>query len=641
MATTSQPRLEHQSEEFERNLILAGTAIFALALWVGGAFEVTPYLHAARGTKPFFLGRLLAWDHNVLIKLVINPFLAHPVPFLLGSCALALSPLVYGAANGIRHERYTLALRVLSDLLLAGLAFLIPAYLLPGRLAPFSVAWWRATLLAGTSGLLFLLEAIRVSHARLSTEDILRNPHAYDLMDLSGAARLSELKRAGLLVKTSSWPSPEAKALRGRICIGRLYDDGSPTGYFVAPEIAKLQQTVVVAPTGSGKTTSLALPWSRELPRKGQSVFVLDFKGDMAQPIRLGLAGLNPPPLWVFNPLSHASVRWNPLLEPEAGSEDYHEGLEAIAEALFGEVNAGSYQYFDLLDLRMLKAGVRVVGHLEAPSLKALHDLFLSKQVLEETLDHIKDKADLDEFARIEADLKASTDSKKYTFTERIQGVRNKLDAFAHPAIRRVTGEEPDFRLSRLFEQPSCLVFTAPMRMGLAGETLAAMAVRLLQHQLHRRYGHKGGRLFLILDEFSKLAMDHKQTERFISVSRSAGAVSVIILQDMDQLHPATRSSIWGNCQDRYILRGASARTAGWLSDSLGERRLWTRTVSATTSRGPRHVSDAGSLSAREDFVPVLRPREITLTGGLERGAWLQLSKYSHKPILVDLTRPL
>lgn len=317
------------------------------------------------------------------------------------------------------------------------------------------------------------------------------------------------------------------------------------------------------------------------------------------------------------------------------------ESQEAIAEAIHGEISAGTYQYFDLLDLRILKAGVRAVGHLAAPSLKALHDLFLSKQHIEEILDNIKDQADLDTFARIEADLKASTDSLKYTFTERIQGVRNKLDAFANPAIRRVTGEEADFRLSKLLEQPSCLVFVAPMRMGIAGETLGAMAVRLIQHQLRQRYGHKGGRLFLILDEFSKLAMNHRQTERFISVSRSAGAVSVVILQDVDQLHHEARASMWGNCQDRYILRGASASTARWLSDSLGERRVWTRTISSSYTRNSLRSSEGGTLSAKEESVPVLRPREITLTGGLERGAWLQLSRYGHKPILVDLTRPL
>jgi type IV secretory pathway TraG/TraD family ATPase VirD4 len=429
--------------------------------------------------------------------------------------------------------------------------------------------------------------------------------------------------------------------LHDRICIGRLHDNGRPTGYFVAPAIAKLQQTMVVAPTGSGKTTSLALPWSRELPFKDQSVFVLDFKGDMAKDIRPGFMGPGASPLWVFNPLSRGSVHWNPMREPVPDAPDYVESQDAIAEAIYGEVNGGAYQYFDLLDLRILKAGIRAVCHIDAPSLKALHDFFLSKQHLEEILDNIKQHADEEAFTRIKADVAAATDSRKYSFSERIQGVRNKLDAFAHPAIQRVTSAEADFHLERLMEKPSCLVFTAPMRMGLAGETLAAMAVRLMQHQLHRRYGHRGGRLFLILDEFSKLAMDHKQTERFISVSRSAGAVSVIILQDMDQLYPGTRASIWSNCQDRYILRGAGAQTAKWLSESLGERRVWTRSISASTSRGHRRQAESDGVSAREDFVPVLRPREIALTGGLERGAWLQLGRYSHKPILVDLTRPL
>ena len=492
-----------------------------------------------------------------------------------------------------------------------------------------------------TAFLLCGIGLFKVSNRRLSMREILRQPHAYDLMDLSGAATLADLKRSGLLVRSSTWPAAESKALHGRICIGRLHDEGRPTDFFVAPAIAKLQQTMVVAPTGSGKTTSLALPWSRELPLKGQSVFVLDFKGDMAKAIRPDFAGSGAQPFWVFNPLSRGSVHWNPMKEPVPDAPDYVESQDAIAEAIYGEVNGGSYQYFDLLDLRILKAGIRAVSHLDEKSLKALHDLFLSEEDLQITLDQVRDRADKETFRRIRADVAAATESVKFSFAERIQGVRNKLDAFAHPAIQRVTSADSEFRLERLMERPSCLVFAAPMRMGLAGETLAAMAVRLMQHQLHRRYGHRGGRLFLILDEFSKLAMDHKQTERFISVSRSAGAVSVIILQDMDQLYPGTRASIWSNCQDRYILHGAGAKTAKWLSESLGERRVWTRSISASSSRGHRRQAESDGVSAREDFVPVLRPREIALTGGLERGAWLQLGRYSHKPILVDLTRPL
>ena len=641
MGKTANPRLEHHAEDMQRTLILAGAVTFAALLWLGGAFEFASHLGAPKGTREAFLAKLLIWDHNALTKLVLNPFLAKPVLFFLVATALALAPALYGASRGLWRNSHAVPYWSVGVTFALGLAYFLPQALLSHGLSPFSVAWWRATALLGTAMSLFAAGLTSLRGASIRARDILDQPHAFDLMDLTGAARVVELKRAGLLVRSSQWPRTDAPFLDGRLCIGRLYDEGRPTDYFVAPEIEKLQQTLVVAPTGSGKTTSLALPWSRELPSKGQSVFVLDFKGDMAQHIRPGFSGWEAPKLWVFNPVSMASVHWNPMKEPVPGTADFEESQEAIAEAIHGEINAGAYQYFDLLDLRILKAGVRAVGHLEAPNLKALHDLFLSKQHLEETLDTIKDQADLDTFARIEADLKASTDSLKYTFTERIQGVRNKLDAFSHPAIRRVTGEDADFRLSKLLEQPTCLVFAAPMRMGIAGETLAAMAGRLIQHQLHQRYGHKGGRLFLILDEFSKLAMNHRQTERFISVSRSAGAVSVVILQDVDQLHHEARASMWGNCQDRYILRGASASTARWLSDSLGERRVWTRTISSSYTRNSHRSSEGGTLSAKEESVPVLRPREITLTGGLERGAWLQLSRYSHKPILVDLTRPL
>ena len=641
MPKENQPRLEARPDDFHRNLIIGFAVLFLLVIWIGGAFDPGPYLHAIKGTKEAAIGKVLAWDHNILTKAALNPFLKRPALFLLCSIVLAFSPIVYGIYRRVWRDSYGAGFWLLSFLLLLVLAHGLPGLILPDSLPRFAFVWWRVTILVGSSGILFLAGLLYVGAARLRPSDIFRNPNAYDLMDLSGAATLRELKRTGLLVRSGQWPLPEAKAMTGRICIGRLYDDGRPTPYFVAPHIVKLQQTLVVAPTGSGKTTSLALPWSRELPFKGQSVFVLDFKGDMAPHIRPAFERAGALQLLVFDPLSEKSIRWNPLKEPQPGSTEFAESQDSIAEAIFGEVNGGAYQFFDLMDLRILKAGVRAVINLDAPSLKALHDLFLNEERLEENLDRLKSKVARETYELMDADLKATTDSQRFSFTERIQGVRNKLDAFAHPSIQSVTCPEADFRLEMLMEKPACLVFAAPMRMGQAGEMLAAMAVRLLQYQLHKRYGHTGGRLFLILDEFSKLALDHRQTERFISVSRSAGTVSVIILQDLEQLHPGTRASIWSNCQDRYILRGASAHASKWLSESLGERCVWKRGVMASATHRSNHQSESGGLSAHEEYVPVLRPREITLTGGLERGAWLQLSRYSHKPILVDLTRPL
>jgi len=640
MPKPGQQDLNANPEDFNRNLVIAFLISVCLAVWIGGAYDPAPYMHAAKRTKEAVIFRVLAKDHNILISAVLNPYLRHPYLFLLGALIVALSPLAYGITRRVWRDFYIASYWFLSFVLVLLLAFYVPDLALPDSLTRFANVWWRVTILLCSSGVLLLVGLLIAGPKSLRALDIFHNPSAYDVMDLAGAATLPDLKHSGLLVKSGRWPSPDSKAMRGRICIGRFYEDGRPTRYFVAPHVQRLQQTLVVAPTGSGKTMSLALPWSRELPFQGQSVFVLDFKGDMMGHIKAAFTSPIAPSLWAFDPLSQDSVRWNPLREPVPDTPEFFESQDAIAQALYGKIDSGHYEYFDVIDFRILKAGIRLVSRGDVPTLKTLHDLFLSKQTLQRTMDEFRNTAEDHEFQRIEADVSASTDSHKYTFTERIQGVRNKLDAFAHPAIQRVTGLDSDFRLERLMEKPSCLVFAAPLRMGLAGETLAAMAVRLIQYQLHRRYGHEGGKLFLILDEFSKLTLDHGQTERFISVCRSAAAVSVVILQDLYQLHPDARVCIAANCQDRYILRGASAQTAKWFSDSLANRQAWTRSVSASTSRGTRHQSESGGLSAREESVPVLRSREIILTGGLQRGAWLHLPLYSGKPILVDLTRP-
>ena len=295
MPKDNQPKLEARPEDFHRNLILGFVVLFLLVIWIGGAYDPAPYLHAIKGTKEAAIGRVLVWDHNVLTKAVLNPFLRRPALFLVGGAILAFGPIVYGISRRVWRDMYGPGFWLLSSLLLLVLAYGLPNLILPESLPRFVVVWWRVTILMGSSGILFLAGLLYVGAARLRPSDIFRNPNAYDLMDLSGAATLRELKRTGLLVRSGQWPSPDSKAMAGRICIGRLYDDGRPTPYFVAPHIAKLQQTLVVAPTGSGKTTSLALPWSRELPFKGQSVFVLDFKGDMAPHIRPAFGGAGAP----------------------------------------------------------------------------------------------------------------------------------------------------------------------------------------------------------------------------------------------------------------------------------------------------------------------------------------------------------
>jgi type IV secretory pathway TraG/TraD family ATPase VirD4 len=146
-------------------------------------------------------------------------------------------------------------------------------------------------------------------------------------------------------------------------------------------------------------------------------------------------------------------------------------------------------------------------------------------------------------------------------------------------------------------------------------------------------------RLFMILDEFSKLRLDHKQVEDFISTSREAGAVSVIFLQDVSQIREEIRAAVLANCQDKYFLHGAGPQTAEWCSKALGDRRRLNTSMSESESANAKTSSTGLSTSVTESWVPVLRPREIATTGGLKYGAWIVLSRYSHKPILVNLER--
>ncbi|MFZ5984026.1 MAG: hypothetical protein ACOYXN_06655, partial [Acidobacteriota bacterium] len=240
MGRPEPPRLETGPETFERSLLLAAGVLLAAGIWAGGAFDHVPYLHAAKGTGGAFLGKFLVWDHNALTKVALNPFLARPYLFLLGASALALGPVVFGMSCGRWKSRHEALLWLACIALALGLAFLLPLLLLPPSLSAFEATYWRVTSLAGTAALAFVAGLLRVAGPSMRARDILRQPHAYDLMDLSGAATLEELKRTGLLIRSDFWPSPDAKTLEGRLAIGRLYDDGRPTAFFVAPEIAKL-----------------------------------------------------------------------------------------------------------------------------------------------------------------------------------------------------------------------------------------------------------------------------------------------------------------------------------------------------------------------------------------------------------------
>ena len=576
-----------------------------------------------------------------------------------------------------------------------------------------------------------------VAHRPRTVQDIADNPSVFDLEDLEGIAQPVDLHPKGdstsllLPLGDVAWPNLEhsavASALRGRIVLGRYYDRKTRTPLWVAPEIRNLKDTLVVAPPGSGKTFSIALPWSLELPQMGQSVFAVDVKGNMYNKMKepFGTARR----LYYFDVSAEAtdSKSWNPFDELMAtgltsdARLQFAIGRDRLAEAIFGPITAGENRHFDLIDLRTIKTGIELlcyinrhrraiailrgiaagsVGsagmgkelrakakaglarlddspHFVGPAtLHTLHDLFLSKDTIRGYFEVVEalqalakmrkgDKAKAckggqtkkpcDPYARIGQDahifhalqsylrgLYEEEELKKRSFSERIEGTRNRLEPFGHAAVWRVT-DKSNFTLDQIADEPCLFICSAPMNLGLVGSSMAALMVRMIQHVMTGRFKSKGGatdkRLFLILDEFSKLKMGAEQTADFISTSREAGCVSVIFLQDVSQIREEVRQPILANCRDKYFLRGSGPDTAAWCSKALGTRRVPKASLSDSATTATRSRSAGLSASIAEDQAPVLREREIQTTGGLRYGAWMVLDHYSHKPILVDLDR--
>ena len=531
-------------------------------------------------------------------------------------------------------------------------------------------------------GFLAVLVVLGFSYSALrrtphTVKDISKSPDLFDISDLSGAAHVKDLP--DLLIKSELWPQSN---LKDRLVIGRFWEDNKKTSWWVAPHHPHLNQTVVIAPPGSGKTFSIALPMSRTLPQLGQSVFAIDIKGNM-RPKLQAYCDSSHVVMHYFDPTNHdESLHWNPFEEiNKKDLIELHNGRDRLAEAIFGEVAQGPNSYFDLRDLRFIKAGIELLLFQEKdPTLKDLYELFLSQDGLQQSVKKLlrtrnqlqRTKTLTPQDARfyqaVEADLAAlvkQEEQKDQSFSELIQGVRNKLEPLGHPAITAITdasyipardaegnpikeasgsldrSKAGPFGLGLLTKEPSLFICSTPMELGLLGSSIAAIMVRMIQHTMTKRFktANPQKRLYLILDEFSKLRMNPSQVEHFISTSREAACVSVVVLQDITQIQEEIRLSLLSNCKDVYLLRGAGPATADWFNKALDTRRRLLASITENQSDGTKSSSSALSASISEQWVPVLRPREIRNTGNLRYGAWLLLDHYSDKPILVDLQR--
>lgn len=648
-------------EEMYRALILTGLCFLVIATFVSGFFELSQVSRA----HPIG-ARVLAKLQDVDRRLFLIPIALHPWKSLFVAALVAYGLPLYGLAKRRfrdKGQRFYALLFVPAMAACLGLMVFYTAELMDWT-DDRNIRYYSWFVLGGLLAILtvvFYTWFFALKRGPRSLEDLRQNPHLYEVEDLRGAAMVKELSRGArpLLLRFSGceWPNLEnanvQRKLAGRLLIGRFHEHHERTNYWVCPEIGNLQQTLVVATPGAGKTHSIALPWGRDLPMNGHSAFVIDVKGDMAAALRPS-CNRRRIPLYSFNPEEPDSLRWNPFDEIDrSDATEIYNGADRIARAIFGEISSQE-KYWELSELGYLRAAVELLIRTNPnPTPSDLADLLRTKERLIATLSQLtaqvddppeqlsrEDRRAVEEIERGLQLLVSDAEQKRTGYYERIQGAFIKFALFNNHNIARITQSSP-FRLKQLTQRPSAMVFAAPLSLGLDSSTLAAIAVRLLQQLIYTRFKERQDRkLFFILDEFSKLRLSAKEMEHFVSTSRSAGCVTVVILQSVDQLDERSRAELLDNLSDRYILHGAGSSTARWFERTLHDRTAMRATASEQRTSSARHSAAGTGTSITETIVPVLSAREIDNTGGLQYGAWLRLAKYSSKPILVDLERP-
>jgi type IV secretory pathway TraG/TraD family ATPase VirD4 len=470
---------------------------------------------------------------------------------------------------------------------------------------------------------------------------------------VSGAGKLMSQRvlrapRSGILCPGDSSPPPGADVLdyRGLAHLskvsGALAGKQPPIGTFLdcrgrrgpplgLPVPLLFRHSAVLGPTGSGKTTSIIVPWIVSLLRLGCSVVTIDVRGDLLPAITAHAAATGGPTgsrLWLWDYSAPQSHRWNWL----ADATDSR-AIEMAVTSILGRPKDNDPQpHFYNRDYRWLRALITLTkqsaGPAAAPAriLSLINDQRALLSLMHGMPTGTQPAADLNDLVAMPAD----------EYSRAASGLINALSIFGLPQVERVTTVS-DFSLSGVCDRPTLLVAVAPLADGRLAETLSGMLVSQVILRVFSRFGNSQSPrpLFLMIDEAPRLK-DRLNYEELLAVARGASVGVCLAAQDVTQFGDAdTRTSILSNCQSLIVLPGTSPETAGYLSKRLGERPVEQVSVTQAPTGGFFGTRTVGGSSG---MAPVLGLREIMHPPFGDHVSIAHIPSVTREPFLVDLS---
>jgi type IV secretory pathway TraG/TraD family ATPase VirD4 len=352
--------------------------------------------------------------------------------------------------------------------------------------------------------------------------------------------------------------------------------------------------TAIIAPTGSGKTYGIVIPWIIMFAEAGGRVIANDVKGDLCDEVLSTIASYSGTlPIIRWNPMNkRASQCWNPLHEVC----DDHTRTQLVT-ALLGDIGKANSQdkFFLERDHRWLRGFIKLA--LAIDSNTTFHDIYR----LLSDFDSLANTIQIN--ASICGEINEISAMAPYEYSLAIGSIMNKLEWLTYSNARYVT-KKSDFSLKEVIDTPGILMIGSDISKGDPAFAAASMMFAMLQSRTFQRPSGTGLENAWIIDESAFLA-SRISLDNTLALARSKNLGIAISQQDVTQFgNEEAQNKYLANCKTFITLRDVSDATAQFFS-----KRLGMHTVEKVTSSIANRGYTTPQISV--ESVPILRTSEI------------------------------
>ena len=446
----------------------------------------------------------------------------------------------------------------------------------------------------------------------------------------------------------------ECRTLRqSGVSLGRYLNVNEKIGseLFLSPALVKNHpHCAVIGPTGAGKTASIIIPWAIANLKQGSSVVVVDVLGNLHQKLGQTAKELGCRFLYWDSCNPDKSHSWNWLKELDLDDENQ---LETSITSILGRPPTDDKMSFHYdVETIWLRALIPIAkkAYLDWVEPKHLYSLVANKNNLRNVL--AKNPELKDEYwDEINFLVEASQES-SYEYLKIAIGLTQKLSIFKQKSVAKIS-RRSDFTIADIDREPTLLIIGDRLNNQRAGKLAGLMLSHLFNHVQNRSHGYGNIRIPLnfIVDE----APRHKNKIDFaevLSVSRAGNANFCLAAQDVTQFGSEEETTkILSNCNTIITIKNVGIKSAKFLSERLGERKVAEDTIAKKTLLDYWKMIDRGhslwgtlfsmlfpgSTTSRFTNAPVLGHREIMYPPIGKYPGIILTTPLLGKPILIEL----